>query len=96
MPNVDARECSSIKGPFALFVLAFERVTIGIHFVGDKLIDIEQGSPDTPLLQLQKTLKLSINGKLRGLAFKRTFHSCTTGLKKMRERLYTCTEKRMT
>ena len=70
----------------ALFVLAFESITIVVDPVGDKFIDIEEGDMAACVLWSRKTLELSFNCKLRGLVFKIAFHSRTVDVKIMRER----------
>ena len=57
-PHVGAGECSGIEVPGALFVLAFEGITISGDFVRDKFIDIEESSTGTSVFQSGKTLEL--------------------------------------
>lgn len=67
--NVSARECSCIEILGAFLMLAFEGITVGVDFVWDKFIDIEEGSSGASVFQGRKTLELRVDCKLKGFVF---------------------------
>jgi len=50
-------------------MLAFEGITVGVDFVWDKFIDIEEGSSGASVFQGRKTLELRVDCKLKGFVF---------------------------
>ena len=92
-PSVRAGECRGIEVLGALFVFAFEDITIKV-FVWDKFIAIEESSIRARVFQSRKTLEWRVDCKLGGFVLQTVLRWCITDLKITRDRAYTSTGMR--